>query len=220
MTDSVRHSPLSVVAALALLGACDRGGDTAATTTATAASVPTLVFSDDFERDTFGAHWSTTSEAWSLVDGEVHVAGARNEGLWLTEPLPENVRISFDARALSEEGDIKFEVFTDGATHQSGYVGIFGGWDNQLNIIARLDEHGDDRLVGAQGRYVELERNYTLTIERTDQRVQWSIDGEPFITYDDPEPLRGEGHEYFGFNDWDSPVRFDNLKVWDLGEGS
>lgn len=178
---------------------------------------PRLVFSDDFERDTLGESWSTASSAWRLESGQVHVAGARNEGLWLNVPLPDEVRIEFTAVADSEEGDIKFEVFTDGATHQSGYVGIFGGWDNRLNIIARLDEHGGDRLVDAEGRRVEPGRVYHMAIERTDGRVRWSIDGAPFLSYDDASPLTGDGHRYFGFNDWESPVRFDDVKVWDLG---
>ena len=33
----------------------------------------------------------------------------------------------------------------------------------------------------------------------------------------DPEPLRGEGHEYFAFNDWETPVCFDNLVIHPLG---
>lgn len=209
------------IAALLLVGCQSRTGDDAAEgatrTGAQAQAEGRLVFEDDFEREAFGDDWKTTSEAWTLEDGQVAVAGARNEGLWLQVPLPDEVRISFEATALSEEGDLKFEIFTDGATHQSGYVGIFGGWDNQLNIIARLDEHGDDRLVGARGRHVEPNRTYTFTIERTDGRVRWSIDGDEFITYDDPDPLVGDEHAYFGFNDWESPVRFDAVRVWDLG---
>ncbi len=180
------------------------------------ASEPQLVFSDDFERSEFGDSWETASDTWRLEEGWVVGGGARNDGLWLTAALPDQVRLSFDAQALSEEGDLKFEIFTDGSTHQTGYVGIFGGWDNRLNIIARLDEHGDDRLVGAEGQHVEVGKTYRFQIERTDNRVRWSIDGQDFITFDDAEPLRGAGHEHFGFNDWESPVRFDNIEVWDL----
>ena len=177
---------------------------------------PVLVFSDDFERESFGEDWFAASETWTIQDGWVVGANARNEGLWLQVPLPEDVRLSFDAKALGEEGDLKFEIFTDGRTHQSGYVGIFGGWDNRLNIIARLDEHGDDRLVGAEGQHVEVDRVYRFEIERTGAEVIWRIDGADFITFDDAEPLTGEGHQFFGFNDWESPVRFDNVEVWDL----
>ncbi|MFT6398882.1 MAG: hypothetical protein ACJAYU_003644 [Bradymonadia bacterium] len=175
-----------------------------------------LVFSDDFERPDFGDSWQTTSATWKIEEGWVMGGGARNEGMWLSSALPAQVRLSFDAQALSEEGDLKFEMFADGTTHQSGYVGIFGGWDNRLNIIARLDEHGDDRLVGAEGQHVEVGKTYRFQIERTDNRMRWSIDGVDFITFDDSDPLTGAGHAYFGFNNWESPVRFDNVEVWDL----
>ncbi|MCB9521211.1 MAG: hypothetical protein H6698_01445 [Myxococcales bacterium] len=178
---------------------------------------PVLVFSDDFARDALGDDWQTASPtAWTVTDGQLAGEGAQNEGVWLEHPLPERVRVEFTATALSADGDLKFEIFTDGHTHQSGYIGIFGGWRNTLNVVARLDEHGEDRLVGADGKHVEVGRAYRFRVERTDGRVRWSIDGEPFMTYSDPQPLRGEAHAYFGFNDWTAPVRFDDVAIWDL----
>lgn len=214
---------------LLVLAACSRsGGDAGETEPAApaaeaeqsveAAGDARLVFSDDFERGTIGDAWRTQSESWEILDGWLAVAGARNEALWLAQPLPERVRIEFDAKSLSDEGDIKFEVFTDGEEHESGYIGIFGGWDNRLNIIARLDEHGDDRLVGAEGRSVEPERTYRFRIERTDHVLRWYIDDALFLAFEDAEPLVGDDHAYFGFNDWDAPLRFDNVRVYELPE--
>jgi len=216
----MRHGGMIALAALGLM-AC-RSGNAPPPPSAAPAGLEggTLVFEDDFEREAIGDDWATESDTWTIVDGEIAVAGARNAGLWLQQPLPDAVRIEFDARSLSEEGDLKFEVFTDGQTHESGYIGIFGGWSNQLNIIARLDEHGDDRLVGAENWSVVPERTYRFAIVRTDQRLRWYVDGEHFLTYDDAAPLTGEGHDGFGFNDWDAPVRFDNVRIYDLGEGS
>ncbi|MFT4703016.1 MAG: hypothetical protein ACI81R_000704 [Bradymonadia bacterium] len=185
-----------------------------------ASVAPRLVFSDDFETGELGEAWSTTSETWSVEDGWVAVAGARNAGLWLIEPLPEDVRIEFLARSLTDVGDLKFEIFTDGVTHESGYIGIFGGWNNQLNIVARLDEHGEDRLLGAEGQKVIPNQVYRFRIERTDNVMRWYIDDELFIAYDDEAPLTGEGHQHFGFNDWDAPVRFDEVRVYDLSPES
>ncbi len=198
-------------------GGCRGGGTEPPPTSPEPAAEPVPVFSDDFDGSELSEHWSTTSDAWRIEDGWVTVAGARNEGLWLDVPLPDAVRITFLARGDSPEGDIKFEVFTDGRTHQTGYIGIFGGWDNRLNIIARLDEHGDDRLVGAHGRQVEPGRTYRMAVERNDARVRWYVDDELFIEFDDPDPLRGSDHAHFGFNDWESPVRFDDVRVYDLG---
>lgn len=176
-----------------------------------------LVFEETFAQALDDKRWSTArSTAWQVIDGELHAEGARNAPLWLQQPLPDDVRIQFDVRALSNEGDLKFEVFGDGREHQSGYVGIFGGWDNRLNVIARLDEHGEDRLVGAEGRRVEPERTYRFDIVRTESALSWFVDGEHFMTYADEEPLVGQGHEHFAFGNWSAPARFDNLRIYDL----
>ena len=37
-----------------------------------------------------------------------------------------------------------------------------------------------------------------------------------YFEFWDAEPLSGAGHEHFGFNDWDTPVCFDNLKITPL----
>ena len=50
---------------------------------------------------------------------------------------------------------------------------------------------------------------------RTNGTLQWFLDGELFMQYEDPEPLRGK---WFGFNDWEAPVAFDNLAIYDLSE--
>lgn len=176
----------------------------------------TLVFEDNFEREALGDDWRYVSAGWRIEDGWVAISGARNDALWLQTPLPDDVRIEFDARSLSDVGDIKFEVFGDGATHQSGYVCIFGGWSNSTNAIARLDEHGADRLDGQAGVRVVPEQVYRMALVRTDNRVRWFIDGEEFMVFDDDAPLEGEGHRHFGFNDWDVELRFDNVRVYDL----
>jgi hypothetical protein len=33
------------------------------------------------------------------------------------------------------------------------------------------------------------------------------------LSWNDPQPLAGVGHDHFGFNDWDVKVCFDNVKV-------
>ena len=68
--------------------------------------------------------------------------------------LPVNARVEFDAVAESPEGDIKAELWGDGQSGATGssysnatsYLTIFGGWRNTKHVLARLDEHGDDRL--------------------------------------------------------------------------
>lgn len=208
---------LSLIALILASFACSRPSSETPAAVADPLAGGTLVFSDDFDGSGISDAWQAAGDRWSVENGWLAVSGARNDALWLRQPLPDDVRIEFVAKSLSDEGDLKFEVFGDGATHQSGYVGIFGGWSNRLNIIARLDEHGDDRLVGQDGVRVEPNRVYRMAIVRTDNRMRWYIDGEPFLTYDDPQPLVGENHDHFGFNDWDAPVRFDEVRVYDVG---
>lgn len=177
-----------------------------------------LIVSESFEGPTLATdRWNDTSNGgWTISEGWLHSTGVRNRALWLRTPLPEHVRVEFDARSESEDGDLKAEIFGDGKTHASGYIVIFGGWHNSINTIARLDEHGKDRLEGARTRHVIKGRTYHVTLVRTGAGLQWSLDGTPMMTYDDPAPLRGVGHEHFAFNDWAVPVYFDNLRVYDL----
>lgn len=176
-------------------------------------------FSDDFSREDLGDHWHNTGGRYRIQDGWLNVQGARNRPLWLRRRLPRDVRIEFDVRSESPQGDIKVEVFGDGssrATSESytatSYVVIFGGWNNSLNVIARLDEHGDDRAVGPRRR-VEQGQTYHFRIEREGNRITAWVDDQELAHLDDPNPLYGRGHDHFAFNDWEADLWFDNLRI-------
>ena len=47
-------------------------------------------------------------------------------------------------------------------------------------------------------------------------KITWTIDQQPFLVLDDPNPLEGPGHEYFGFNNWEADTWFDNLVITPL----
>jgi len=215
---SWRVRALVVIAAVAAVGV---GCETREIgTKKQASSGGELVFSDDFERDELGDDWKrgtgeNGSGNWRIEDGWVAGSNIKNDPLWLMEELPSKVRIEFDARAMSGTGDLKAEVFGDGSEHESGYVLIFGGWDNTKDVIARLDEHGDDRKEQAS-EGVEKKTTYHWAIERTDGTLRWYMDGELFMSYDDAKPLRGPRNRFFAFNDWKAPVQFDNVEVYDL----
>ena len=97
----------------------------------------------------------------------------------------------------------------------TGYVIIFGGWNNSKNVLARMDEHGADRVVGGP-RKVEPGTTYRFRIERIGGTLAVWVDGDILLQMDDSEPLRGRGHDHFGFNNWQSGLWFDNLKVTPL----
>jgi hypothetical protein len=203
----LRVRDLGVV--ILLVAGCSRGDD------------PTLSgeFSDDFERSELGPSWRNTGGPYRIVDGELRVAGARNHPLWLRKRLPDGVRVTFDVRSDSSDGDIKFELFGDGVSFAreasyvaTGYVVVFGGWHNQRNVIARLDEHGTDRQVRHDPRVVRGQ-TYRIKAERRGGLLRWWVDDELMLEFDDALPLKGPGHDHFGFNNWETRLSFDNLRI-------
>ena len=175
--------------------------------------------SDDFERAELGESWKATGPFYSIKNGELTVANARNHPLWLTRPLPRDAVIELDAWSNADDGDIKLEAWGDGKSFAqtvsytaTSYVFILGGWHNQISAIARMNEHGSDRRARNDFK-VEKGRKYHFRIERRGGHIDWQVDGKPFLTMDDPKPLDGPDHAYLGFNDWEAELHFDNLKV-------
>lgn len=203
--------------------------------TALAAADPLLAqpFEDSFERGMLGDDWRTLGGAWRVQDGKLCGQAAHNRGIWLTRRLPTNARIEFDAQSASPDGDLKVELWGDGLSgatsvsynNATSYLAILGGWKNTLHVLARLDEHGSDRLElridpsddDPRMRAVAPGQIYRFKIERTDGRtVSFWVDDLLIHKLSDPEPLVGAGHDHFGFNDWDAPVCFDNVRVTPL----
>mgnify|MGYP005862144527 CR=1 FL=1 len=107
----------------------------------------------------------------------------------------------------------------------TSYLAILGGWKNSLHVLARLDEHGKDRKViqvdkesdDPREKPVVKGQTYHFKIERADGRtVRWFVDGQEMLSFVDAQPLAGEGHDHFGFNEWEAKVCFDNVKVTPL----
>ncbi len=176
-------------------------------------------FGDDFERAALGDAWNNTGGPYQLVSGQLKIQGARNKPLWLRRTLPRNVAIEFDVKSDSPDGDIKVEVFGDGVSKAeslsytaTSYVVIFGGWHNSLNVLARMNEHGDDRVVGAAYKVVPG-RTYHMKIERRGATIAAWVDGQPLASMTDSDPLYGSGHDHFAINDWDAALTFDNLRI-------
>jgi hypothetical protein len=202
---------------------------------ATTASGPliTAPFEDNFERKELGDDWNALGPAWRIENGRLCARGAKNRGIWMRRRLPTNARIELDAYAESATGDLKIEIWGDGQsgatgtsyTNATSYIAILGGWKNTKHVLARLNEHGEDRLEfdvdpksdDERERPVAPGQPYRFRVERADDRtVVWSVNGEVYFELRDDEPLGGPGHEHLGFNDWEAPVCFDNLKVTPL----
>ena len=178
-------------------------------------------FTDDFERAELGATWNATSADYRVAGGKLEVTGAHNHPAWLRRRLPADVVVELDVMSKSPAGDIKLELFGDGESFDpdkgsyvsTGYVFIFGGWQNSLSVICRNNEHDDGRKAARTDTRVEPNRTYRFTISRRGGALDWSVDGRPFLSWTDPQPLTGTGHEYLAVNDWEAPLVFDNLSV-------
>ena len=181
----------------------------------------TAPFSDDFQRSELGSSWNATAPAYHISDGRLTVANAYNHPAWLRKKLPRNAAIEFDAMSKSPAGDLKIELYGDGESFDpdkggyvsTGYVLIFGGWRNSLSVICRNNEHDDGRKAERTAPRVELGRTYHWSITRKDGAIDWRVDGQPFLAWNDPEPLAGTGHEYLAVDDWEAEVSFDNFKI-------
>jgi len=178
-------------------------------------------FRDDFERSELGADWNATAPAYRVEGGKLTVQGAYNHPAWLRRRLPADATIDLDVVSRSPSGDIKLELYGDGESFDpdkggytsTGYVLIFGGWNNSLSVICRREEHGGGRKAQRQDVRVEPGRSYHFTIKRQGGTIDWAIDGKPFLAWTDPEPLAGAGHEHLAVNDWEADVSFDNLAI-------
>jgi len=193
----------------------------------TVAERGTRIFADDFNRSELGDDWSPTSDGVGIENGRLHLENLHNHPVWLEMELPDDIRVDFDAWAISEEeetpeGDIKVELCGDGTSHAtttsyvaSGYVVVFGGWKNTRNVITRRDEHGKDQVTSTAPK-VEAGRRYHFTISRKASVLRWELDGSEILAFDDPDPLTGPGQNHFAFNGWEAETQFDNLVIEDL----
>lgn len=181
-----------------------------------------------------GPNWiPMRTAAWRVEHGRLCAENAHNHGIWLSRTLPVNARIEFDAIALTGDGDLKAEVWGDGRSYATGtsytmatsYLAILGGWHNTIHALARLNEHGADRREikvdkdsdDPRQRPVVRGQTYQLKIERTDGKtVRVAVNGVEYFSWTDPAPLAGQGHDHFGFNEWEAKVCFDNVKVTPL----
>ena len=175
-----------------------------------------LVFQDDFNRAQLGPDYKFQGGDWQIKDDAVHSTKALNKCLWLQKPLPADAVVELEAASMSPRGDVKFTVFADGAEHETGYTLILGGWFNTISVIARSDEHGADRKERQHKGAVTPGRRHKFEMRRIGGRIDWFVDGAAYLSYDDPKPFRGAGHDRFAFCNWESPVFFDNLRVYEI----
>jgi len=185
-------------------------------------------FEDHFDREALGEKYYDTIGRYRIVDGRLNIEKAYNHPLWLRVRLPHDVVVELEVMSRTSDGDIKVELFGDGRSHAwsrgsykaTGYVFCMGAWKNSKSFIARKDEHGKEgrdivSRSDAEAK-VRVDRTYHWKIVRKEKEIKWYVDGELFLSFMDPAPLYGPKNDHFGFNNWQSDVYFDNLKIQPL----
>ena len=177
---------------------------------------------DTFDREALTNDYYATSDRYKIVDGALNVQGAYNHPLWLRKRLPDNVVIELDVWSQSPDCDMKVEIFGDGRSHatdrgaytSTGYVLIQGGWNNSQSILAKGNEHGNVLVSRKHPKAVPGKR-YHWKILRTGSKIIWYVDDleTAFLTLVDPSPAKSPENSYFGFNNWQSDLYFDNLQI-------
>jgi hypothetical protein len=178
-------------------------------------------FTDGFDGAEVGPAWLNTGGNYRIINGRLNIAGAENHPLWLRKTLPSDVVVDIDVMSTSPDGDVKVELDGDGESFDrdgnryeaTGYMFVFGGWQNSLSIIGRMGEHDDAVKARRALPKVEPNRVYHWTITKHGRNIEWKMDGQPFLAFDDPTPLGGSGHQFFGINNWRTDDHFDNLRI-------
>ena len=177
-----------------------------------------LVFEEDFSMGL--ENFIVKSDNWKIVDQRLYTGDRpnANKGVWLKDQaLPRDVRIEFTATPVSGkskefQGDVKCEFGGTKSEHADGYIIILGGWNNALNTIARKDEHVGRLVVDSKFK-VTPDTAYRFQVVRLGKEIRWFLDGDLLLVTRDEKVLTGGA---FGFNNWNSRVYFDNLKVFAL----
>src|SRR5262249_20358976 len=155
----------------------------------------------DFERAAIGSDYRATADVYRIKDGALNVSNGYNHPLWLRKKLPDNAVIELDCWSRSPAGDLKIEIWGDGESYaedrgaytSSGYLFPVGGWSTPKSEVARGNEPGAAAAARTEPK-VEPGRRYHWKIARKGGHIDWSIDGAPFLSYDDKRPLAGPGH--------------------------
>lgn len=178
-----------------------------------------LVFSDDFNRAELGEKYTVLGGDWKIEEGVVVSSKAENRNLVLSGvDLPQNAVVELTMWSESKAVDVKFNLWGDGEVHDhgDGYSFILGGWANRISVISKLHEHEKSRSQDKKTRWKQGEK-YKVTVERKGGKIRWSVNGEPYLSYSDSDPLKvKDGYSKLSFGNWRSQVHFDDLKIYKL----
>lgn len=177
-----------------------------------------LVSSDSFRGPLDTEQWRLGGEEadWRVNGGTLHSDGSLNQPIWLLKQLPAHARIEIELSSSATGGDFRFELFANGEDNESGYVAAYDAYGSTAHVLAKFDEHDTARAIAQPDAEVSADQVYRMTFVRTDPELRWFVDDGLLLSLVDSDPLRGAGHQFFGFNSWTSPVSIHQISVYEV----
>ncbi|MDP7250001.1 MAG: hypothetical protein QGF00_10395 [Planctomycetota bacterium] len=145
---------------------------------------------------------------WSFFSGKL-LEDDNGVSIWSKRELPEDFSIecTIGQKMASERGsyvsyarDYNITLCADGEDLRSGYSFIFGGWMNKKTAIVRKSEvvaETNKPLINAN----QLHRKwYILRVTKRGSEFSYSVDGQPVLSFDDPQVLTGRRFAVWSHN--------------------
>jgi len=171
----------------------------------------TLRFSDDFERTEIGADWKSIAGNWKIVNGAL-VANhpeKRSGKLYITRDFPGAQRLEYDA-STDEPGDLSAVLGADDIGRWE--TGYFFGFGSNWNLSSKLLVRGPEKAIYFAP--VIAGKVHRVVCQRDGDLLTHIADGKVVMTYRDPKPLTGEGHQRISLYTFGGTSKIDHVKVY------
>lgn len=203
-----------------------------------------LIFSEDFSKPFDTVHWKTEiapapDSRVYVKDGRLFLDTRGGVTVWLNKELKGNIRIEYKRKVLLSDSandrlsdfnsfwmasDPRNEnLFTRSGVLESYdslrmyYVGM-GGNTNSTTRFRKYQGNGEKTLLQEykdSAHLLQPNKDYTVTIEVTGQKVRYLVDGNVYFDYNDPAVLK---KGYFGFRSTKSRQSIDWIKIYQVAD--
>jgi hypothetical protein len=136
---------------------------------------------------------------WSFFSGKM-LEDDKGVAIWSKRDLPEDFAIecTIGQKMANERGsylnyarDYNITLCTDGQDLRSGYSFIFGGWMNKRTAIVRKSKVVAETANPVINANALHRKWYILKITKRGSEFSYSVDGQPVLSFNDPQVLKG-----------------------------
>ncbi len=173
-------------------------------------------FRDDFRGSRMGPHWRVQNGEWKQEDGSALGRGETDVAIQFVRPLPENFRISLEARLISVAGQdsypLRFMLKSD-VEKTELYEFAVGAFENTMGLLSRnrTPWRMSPRGSGRPGKWQKLDA------QLMEDTLTFTLNGEEIFSFRDPFPPPYARRCNFQIGCWSGSVRVRALRIYDLG---